>query len=108
MHAPSTSGLGPSTPRCTPLRSSDGIQGGRGAPQATPIDRMMFSFEKSKPSTESVRALIYEEVLNYHPAIKAEYEKGSAGVHPSFKYPRCAVLCLLLVGKFSSLARSLC
>jgi hypothetical protein len=72
--------------------------GRRGAPQATPINRMMFSFEKSKPSTESVRALIYEEVLNYHPAIKAEHEKGSAGVHPSFKYPRCAVWCLHLVG----------
>jgi hypothetical protein len=50
---------------------------------------MMFAFENTSPSTEDVRALIYEEVINYHPTIKAEYDKGASGVHPSYNYPRC-------------------
>ncbi|KXZ43541.1 hypothetical protein GPECTOR_87g403 [Gonium pectorale] len=54
-------------------------------PVAAPISKMAFEFDRRKLSLEDVRELIYREILEYHPAMLADYLAGAA--RPSFHYP---------------------
>jgi len=53
-------------------------------PAAQPVSKLAFEFERRKLSTEEVRELIYREILEYHPQMLADYEKGH---HLNLSYP---------------------
>ena len=53
-------------------------------PAAQPVSKLTFEFERRKLSTEEVRELIYREILEYHPQMLADYERGH---HLSLSYP---------------------
>jgi len=55
-------------------------------PAAEPISRTDYAFESRKLTQEEVRALLYKEILEYHPQAKREYEgleQGSNFMYPS-------------------------
>jgi len=54
-------------------------------PDAEPISKRDFEFEKRKLSVEEVRDLIYREALEYHPAAKAAAAAG--GQQSGFVFP---------------------
>ena len=53
-------------------------------PAAQPVSKLAFEFERRKLSTEEVRELIYREILEYHPQMLADYERGH---HLNLSYP---------------------
>jgi len=53
-------------------------------PAAQPVSKLAFEFERRKLSTEEVRELIYREILEYHPQMLSDYERGH---HLNLSYP---------------------
>jgi len=64
-------------------------------PAAQPVSKLAFEFERRKLTADEVRDLIYREVLEYHPAVLADYLAaagggggvGGRGGAPNFLYP---------------------
>lgn len=54
-------------------------------PNAPPISKLAFDFERRKLTIEEVRELIYREILEYHPQVLQDYLSG--GRLPTFLYP---------------------
>ncbi|PON54618.1 Serine/threonine protein kinase [Parasponia andersonii] len=54
-------------------------------PSKQPISKLEFEFERTKLTKDSVRELIYREILEYHPTMLQEYLQGSDQSH--FMYP---------------------
>lgn len=54
-------------------------------PSTEPISRLEFAFENKRLSVDEVRQLIYDEILHYHPDMKAERESGQERMN--FMYP---------------------
>eukprot|EP00793_Prasinoderma_coloniale_P006794 PRCOL_00001625-RA len=50
-----------------------------------PISKVEFAFEAKKLTMENIKELIYREILEYHPNMLEEYERG--GNSSSFMYP---------------------
>eukprot|EP00743_Colponemidia_sp_Colp-15_P001682 GILK01001838.1.p1 GENE.GILK01001838.1~~GILK01001838.1.p1 ORF type:complete len:394 (-),score=37.18 GILK01001838.1:268-1449(-) len=47
-------------------------------PIAEPVSKREFDFERPLLSSEDLRELIYEEILNYHPEVAAQYAEKKA------------------------------
>jgi len=54
-------------------------------PNAAPISKLAFEFERRKLAIDEVRELIYREILEYHPQVLQDYLSG--GRLPNFLYP---------------------
>ena len=48
-------------------------------PAAQPVSKLAFEFERRKLAADEVRDLIYREILEYHPAVLADYLAAAAG-----------------------------
>ena len=57
----------------------DGLADPSREPTARPVKVEDFEFEKRKLGKEEVRRLLYEEILEYHPQAKREFEGAELG-----------------------------
>ncbi|KAK3259506.1 mitogen-activated protein kinase, partial [Cymbomonas tetramitiformis] len=62
----------------------DGIRRGTYEGSAKPISKIAFEFENRKLRKSDIKELIYEEILNYHPAVKEAWREGNPG---TLNYP---------------------
>lgn len=66
-----------------------GLHSPQREPSAQPISKLAFEFERRKLGVEEVRDLIYQEVLEYHPQVLADYlQRGAtSGGGGGFLFP---------------------